>query len=93
MKLDYITIALCLLGLNLLSFLIFALDKLLARKRRRRIPEAVLLALSLLGGSVGAMFAMSLFHHKTDASAHPAFTWGIPLFFLMQLALGVWYFR
>ena len=82
--------ALCVGGMNLLTFLVFALDKRLAKKHTRRIPEAVLLTLSWLGGSVGAMAAMTAFHHKTDAKAHPAFDWGIPLAFLAQLVLGFW---
>ncbi len=80
---------LCLLGINLLSLLVFGLDKLLALGRRRRVPELVLLSLSLPGGSLGAMTAMALFHHKTNARAHPAFVWGIPGVFLAELALAL----
>ena len=80
------TAALCLLGANLLTFFCFGLDKLLAIKRRRRIPEASLLTLSVLAGSPGAMLGMALFHHKTDARAHPGFVWGIPATFLIELA-------
>ena len=84
-----VKIALCIAGVNLLTFLLFGLDKLLAIRRRRRVPEATLLTLGVLGGSLGAMFAMSLFHHKTDARAHPAFVWGMPLACLAQLSLGL----
>ena len=83
-------VTLCLLGINLLSFMTFGEDKLLAVKGRRRIPEATLLTLGFLAGSVGAMLGMVLFHHKTDARAHPAFVWGIPGMFLLQLAVCVW---
>lgn len=82
--------ALCLLGVNLLTFLIYGLDKLLAIKRRRRIPEATLLTLSFLAGSLGAMLGMALFHHKTDARAHPGFVWGIPAMYLIELGTAVW---
>ena len=81
--------ALCLLGVNLLTFLIYGLDKLLAIKRRRRIPEATLLTLSFLAGSLGAMLGMALFHHKTDARAHPAFVWGIPAIYLLESAAAI----
>ncbi len=84
------TAALCLLGVNLLTFLNYGLDKLLAVKRRRRIPEATLLTLSFLAGSVGAMLSMALFHHKTDARAHPGFVWGVPAMFLVELGAAVW---
>ncbi len=83
------SIALCILGVNLLSFLIYGLDKLLAIRRRRRIPEASLLTLAVLAGSVGAMLGMLIFHHKTDARAHPAFVWGVPALFLAQLIVGL----
>ncbi len=79
-------IALCVLGVNLLCMLIFGLDKALAVGHKRRIPEATLLTLAVLGGSVGAMLGMTVFHHKTDAHAHPLFVWGIPFFFLAELA-------
>ena len=78
-----IQIALCVLGVNLLSWLLYGLDKLLAIRRKRRV----------LGGSVGAMLGMALFHHKTDARAHPAFAWGVPLFFLAQLGAALWLTR
>lgn len=84
------TAALCLLGVNTLTFLIFGLDKLLAVKRRRRIPEATLLTLGFLTGSIGAMLGMALFRHKTDARAHPGFVWGIPAMFLAELGLAVY---
>lgn len=83
------SIALCILGVNLLSFLIYGLDKLLAIRRMRRIPEASLLTLAVLAGSVGAMLGMLVFHHKTDARAHPAFVWGVPALFLAQLIVGL----
>ena len=82
---DELKIALCVLGVNLLCFLIYGLDKAFAVRRKRRIPEATLLTLSFLGGSVGAMLGMTVFHHKTDARSHPAFVWGIPGIFLLEL--------
>jgi len=58
-------IALALLLLNLLTFAVFGLDKALARARRRRIPEARLLGLALIGGTPGAYAGRALFRHKT----------------------------
>lgn len=86
------TVALCLLSVNLFSCLLFGLDKLLALLHRRRIPEATLLTFSFLGGSVGAMLGMTLFHHKTDARAHPGFVWGVPAMFLLELAACQYFF-
>lgn len=86
------TVALCLLSVNLFSCLLFGLDKLLALLHRRRIPEATLLTLSFLGGSVGGMLGMTLFHHKTNARAHPGFVWGVPAMFLLELAACQYFF-
>lgn len=79
-------ITLCVLGVNLLCLLIFGLDKALAMGHKRRIPEATLLTFAVLGGSVGAMLGMTVFHHKTNAREHPGFVWGIPLLFFAELA-------
>ena len=83
------TVALCLLGINLLTFLVYGLDKLLAIKGRRRIPETTLLTFAFLTGSIGAMLGMALFHHKTDGRAHPSFVWGVPAMFLAELTAAV----
>ena len=80
-------IALCVLGINLLCFLVFGLDKALAVGKKRRIPEATLLTFAFLGASIGAMLGMTVFHHKTDARKHPAFVWGIPAIFLLELTV------
>lgn len=73
--------------LNLLTFGLFMLDKHKAKKGRWRIPESVLLILSVLGGSMGALMAMSLFRHKTQKKL---FSIGIPVVFILQLMLAVW---
>ena len=80
--LPYYAAALC-----ALCFFLFALDKLCAVKKRRRVPERVLLTLSALGGSLGALLGMTLFRHKTNAAKHPGFVCGVPFMFLAQLAL------
>lgn len=54
------------LGLNLLCFLAFGLDKLKARRGRRRIRERTLLLLALPGSAPGAWLAMGTFRHKTQ---------------------------
>lgn len=56
---------LALLLLNLGAFLLFGWDKKIAGTGRRRVPEARLLGLCLLGGWIGGWVAMSLFRHKT----------------------------
>lgn len=51
--------------ISALTFLIYAWDKAAAKLKTRRIPERVLLTLSLLGGGVGGMLSMYAFRHKT----------------------------
>ena len=51
--------------INILSLLLYSLDKYLAIKRKRRIPEKTLLLSTILGGIIGTIIGMYLFHHKT----------------------------
>ena len=67
--------------INVITFAAFGLDKRKAKKRKFRIRESVLLGLALIGGSLGALAGMFLFHHKTRK---PAFRIGIPVLFLLQ---------
>ena len=73
--------------INLLTFIVYGADKRLARKGKWRVPEKTLFLLPLLGGSIGALLGMRVFHHKTK---HWYFVWGIPAILLAQIALAVW---
>ena len=53
------------LTLSILTFLLFGFDKNAARMGQWRIPEKVLLGLSLLGGAAGGLLGMLSFRHKT----------------------------
>jgi uncharacterized membrane protein YsdA (DUF1294 family) len=53
------------LALSLLTFLLFGFDKNAARQNQWRIPEKVLLGLSILGGAAGGLLGMLTFRHKT----------------------------
>ena len=75
----------CLLLMNALGFILMCVDKHLAKKHRRRIPEATLMWVAALGGSVGSLVGMYLVRHKTK---HPKFYIGIPLLLIAQLALA-----
>lgn len=55
-------------GINVFAFLLYGIDKTLARRRKRRVPEIDLLLVALAGGSLGALIAMLYFHHKTHKS-------------------------
>ena len=70
--------------INIVAFAAFGIDKLKAKKEQWRIPEAVLLLLAFLGGSVGSLAGMYLFHHKTK---HKKFTFFVPVFLILQICL------
>ena len=74
-------------AINLVTFLVYGIDKLRAKRGAWRIPEKTLFILPLLGGSVGAIAGMKVFHHKTK---HWYFKYGLPLILLLQLAPIVW---
>ena len=73
-----------LIGVNVLTFLVFGIDKLKAKKGKWRISEATLLMLAIIGGSIGAWLGMKVWHHKT---MHRKFKYGIPLILVLQMAL------
>ena len=73
--------------INLLTFIVYGADKRRARKGEWRVPEKTLFLLPLLGGSIGALLGMRVFHHKTK---HWYFVWGVPAILLAQLALATW---
>ena len=81
------TILLLLVAVNLVSFSLYGLDKLKAKKGLWRIKESTLLLVALLGGSLGALLGMEVFRHKTK---HWQFKVLVPVFFILHLALAVW---
>ncbi len=62
--------------INLITFAVFAMDKLKAGKHQDRIRIVVLLGLAFIGGSLGGLVAMYVFRHKTQKDY---FTVGVPL--------------
>ena len=73
-----------LLALNLLTFIVYGIDKWKAVKGKWRIPEATLLILAVIGGSIGALLGMQIWHHKTR---HLKFKYGVPFILLAQIVL------
>lgn len=69
-------------AINILTFIVYGIDKRKAMREEWRIPEKTLLGLALIGGSVGAFAGMRFFHHKTQK---PLFFLGIPLLFCVQI--------
>ena len=75
---------------NALSFLLMLADKYKARKKLWRIPESVLLAAALLGGSLGSIIGMYGIRHKTR---HPKFVIGLPLLLILNIMTVCFLFR
>lgn len=69
----------CLTVVNAVAFIVYGIDKYRARNGKWRIPEATLLMLAVVGGSVGA------WHHKTR---HRKFRYGVPAILLLQIVVA-----
>jgi uncharacterized membrane protein YsdA (DUF1294 family) len=73
-----------LLLINIITLILYGIDKWKAKHNMWRIPEATLIILAAVGGSIGAFAAMKLFHHKT---MHKKFYIGVPVIIILQIAL------
>lgn len=69
--------------INLDGFISMGADKSRARRGARRTPEAAFFTIAVLGGALGVLLGMRVFHHKT---LHTAFTVGIPLILFFETA-------
>lgn len=73
-----------LLGINFLTFFTYGVDKAKSAAQAWRISERVLLIMALVGGSVGAMFGMKLFRHKTQKNS---FLGWLTIILILQITL------
>ncbi len=71
-----------LFAVNITAFALFGADKRKARRNAWRISEKALFLSAVLGGSLGAMVGMRVFHHKTK---HWYFVFGIPAILVLQI--------
>lgn len=69
---------------NVISFIVMGVDKRRAVKRAFRVPESTLFVLAIIGGSIGSIAGMHLFHHKTR---HWYFLYGMPVILTLQIIL------
>ena len=83
----WIAVIIWLVIINLTAFAIFGIDKKRAKKGQWRIPEKTLFLSAILGGSIGAILGMYIFHHKTK---HWYFQFGIPAIIIVQIAAVYW---
>lgn len=88
MKLEEIftiqNIIIYLVAINLITFLVMWLDKRKAKKGRWRIPENTLLLFVLLGGGIGGIVGMYVFHHKTQKAK---FVIGFPVILICEILI------
>ena len=68
---------------SLALFLLMGRDKGLAQRGARRVPEKRLFLLAALGGAIGGLAGMYVFHHKTK---HASFILGFRALALVQAA-------
>lgn len=73
-------------AINLVAFFLYGIDKWKSRHDKWRVTEAKLIGIALLGGSVGALLGMKLWHHKTQ---HPKFRYGLPAILILHLAIAI----
>ncbi len=71
-------------AVNVISFIVMGVDKRRAVKRAFRVPESTLFVLAIIGGSIGSIAGMHLFHHKTR---HWYFLYGMPVILALQILL------
>ena len=69
---------------NVLTFLVYGIDKSKARQGKWRISEATLLLLAVIGGSIGAWLGMRVWRHKT---MHKKFKYGIPAILMIHIII------
>lgn len=70
--------------INILTFFIYGIDKLKAKKSKWRVSENTLIGMAIIGGSIGAWLGMKIWRHKT---LHKKFKYGVPLILVAQTAL------
>ncbi len=69
---------------NIFSFFVCAIDKSLAKRKKRRIREAFMIRISVFFGSFGMLLGMLLFRHKIRK---PLFYISVPLLLTAQIGL------
>ncbi len=69
---------------NIAAFIIMGIDKYKAHRHKWRISERSIFTVGLIGGGLGVLFGMGVFHHKTK---HLKFILGIPAEVILNIAL------
>lgn len=83
LKILLVYLAVC----SAVTVVVTVVDKVNAKKKKSRVPEATLLLLGILGGSAAELLAMLLINHKTR---HLKFMIGLPAILLVQCGVILW---
>lgn len=75
------------IAINIIAFFAMGIDKWKAKRGAWRISEGFLLGLVLLGGGVGGILGMYIFHHKTKK---PKFQIGFPAILICEIVTIVY---
>lgn len=78
------------LVINITGFASMGVDKYKAKNRLWRIKEATLFMYAIIGGSVGSILGMYVFHHKTK---HTKFVVGMPLVLVAQILIAAFIYK
>ena len=70
--------------INAVTFFLYGIDKRKARRSKWRIEESTLLWWAVLGGSIGAILGIKIWHHKTQRKK---FAVGVPMILLTQIMI------
>ena len=80
-KMKFIVIYLVIM--NVIAMVVCVTDKIKARLHLWRIPDSILMAISLLGGALGMYTTMQIVRHKTQTEKY---TIGLPIMIVIQAA-------
>lgn len=75
-----------LIVINIVTFIVYGVDKAAAKAHKRRIRISTLLILAAIGGSLGALLGMFIFRHKTKKWY---FVLPVPLMLIIQTLIVV----
>ena len=78
------TLTFYLIGINVLTFLLYGIDKWKAQKGKWRIPEKTLFLSAACFGALGGVLGMRLLRHKTK---HRSFRIFFPLLLAVQIVI------
>lgn len=93
MSMDYLILPTYYLAWSLVTFVVYGIDKLAAKRDTWRVSEPTLHLLSLLGGWPGALLGQRVFRHKTKKHRFRIVFWLTLILNLVLVVVGLYVFR